>query len=60
MSSEIMNVVEEAIAREIWANFGVVSPRKLAERVLEAIRVQEIIDFEAQHEKDLLTMDTPF
>ena len=55
---ELLRVVEEVIVREQMDSF-VVRPRVVASRILEAIRVQEIIQFEKQHEADLLTAE-PF
>jgi hypothetical protein len=59
MERDMLRVVEEVIVREQMDTF-VIKPRSLAGKVLEAIRVQEIVAFERQHEMDLETAEGIF
>ncbi len=55
----MLMVIRMAIAREMNAKFGLVGSGELANRVVEALEVEEIEQFERQHEMDLETAE-PF
>ena len=56
---KMLQVIRLAIVREQASKFGLVKSEELAHRVMEAMELEEIEEFERRHEMDLLTAE-PF